>query len=108
MADCMLFVKGTFFLIRYARLVFLFAADREDNELYVLELIHRWVEVMNEYFENVCEIDIVYNFEKVQFLLDELLIGGELQELNKTTVAESVITQDNVMEDNPQGRFLRL
>ncbi|KII70091.1 AP-1 complex subunit sigma-2 [Thelohanellus kitauei] len=103
-------VYGGLHLIRkrYASLVILFGADREDNELYILEVIHRWVVTMNDYFKDVCELDVIYNFEKCQFLLDEVLIGGELQELNKDTVVESVVVQDNSMEDNPQGRFLRL
>jgi AP-1 complex subunit sigma 1/2 len=27
----------------------------------------------------VCELDIIFNFEKAYFMLDELLLGGEIQ-----------------------------
>merc|ERR1711936_482604 len=35
---------------RYASLFFCFAVDRGDNELGVLEVIHRYVEVLDKYF----------------------------------------------------------
>ena len=38
-----------------------------DNNLYYLEAIHNFVEVLNEYFHNVCELDLVFNFYKVEF-----------------------------------------
>jgi hypothetical protein len=31
-----------------------------------LEAIHNFVEVLNEYFHNVCELDLVFNFYKVK------------------------------------------
>ena len=30
-----------------------------------LQAIHNFVEVLNEYFHNVCELDLVFNFYKV-------------------------------------------
>ena len=35
---------------------------------------------------NVCELDIIFNFHKAYYLLDELVMGGELQETNKKEV----------------------
>ena len=64
---------------RYASLFFCFAVDKTDNELGVLEVIHRYVEVLDKYFGSVCELDIIFNFEKAYFILDELLLGGEMQ-----------------------------
>jgi AP-2 complex subunit sigma-1 len=34
-----------------------------------LEAIHNLVEVLNEYFHNVCELDLVFNFYKVTHYL---------------------------------------
>ncbi len=34
----------------------------------------------------VCELDVIFNFEKAYFMLDELLIGGEMQETSKKNV----------------------
>jgi hypothetical protein len=41
---------------RYASLFFCFAIDRSDNELIALEIIHRYVEVLDQYFGSVCEL----------------------------------------------------
>ncbi|RCN26505.1 clathrin adaptor complex small chain [Ancylostoma caninum] len=50
---------------RYAGLYFCICVDIMDNNLYYLEAIHNFVEVLNEYFHNVCELDLVFNFYKV-------------------------------------------
>jgi AP-1 complex subunit sigma 1/2 len=42
--------------------------DKEDNELAVLETIHHFVEVLDKYFGNVCELDLIFNFHKVTIL----------------------------------------
>jgi len=71
---------------RYAGLYFCICVDVTDNNLFYLEAIHNFVEVismafwnmhfnsvililyqkvLNEYFHNVCELDLVFNFYKV-------------------------------------------
>jgi AP-4 complex subunit sigma-1 len=40
-----------------------------QNELGMLEFIHALVETMDKYFENVCELDIMFNLEKAHFIL---------------------------------------
>ena len=50
---------------RYAGLFFIFAVDVDDNELLMMETIHLFVELLDQYFSNVCELDIVFNFNKV-------------------------------------------
>uniref|UniRef100_A0A452RQ33 AP-2 complex subunit sigma n=1 Tax=Ursus americanus TaxID=9643 RepID=A0A452RQ33_URSAM len=49
---------------RYAGLYFCICVDVNDNNLAYLEAIHNFVEVLNEYFHNVCELDLVFNFYK--------------------------------------------
>jgi len=39
--------------------------DANDNELSYLEAIHFFVEVLDSFFGNVCELDLVFNFYKV-------------------------------------------
>ena len=68
---------------RYASLFFIACVDKTDNELIVLEQIHLFVEVLDRYFGNVCELDIIFNFHKAYYILDELFIGGHLQETSK-------------------------
>ena len=40
--------------------------DMNDNELGILELIHLFVEVLDGYFGNVCELDLVFHFDKAR------------------------------------------
>ena len=53
---------------RYAGLYFCICVDIADNNLIYLEAIHNFVEVLNEYFHNVCELDLVFNFYKVRYI----------------------------------------
>lgn len=52
---------------RYAGLFFCVCVDANDNELAYLEAIHFFVEVLDSFFGNVCELDLVFNFYKVCF-----------------------------------------
>ena len=65
---------------RYAGLYFSVCVDVSDNELAYLEAIHLFVETLDKYFGNVCELDLVFNFPKVYVLLDEYMTGGEILE----------------------------
>jgi AP-2 complex subunit sigma-1 len=50
---------------RYAGLFFSICVDITDNELVYLECIHLFVEILDHFFSNVCELDLVFNFHKV-------------------------------------------
>ena len=69
---------------------FILCVDINDNELTCLEFIHLFVEVMDQYFGNVCELDIVFNFHKVYGILDEMVIGGEIMETSKSIIVSSI------------------
>jgi AP-2 complex subunit sigma-1 len=58
---------------RYAGLFFSLCVDVSDNELAYLEAIHLLVELLDQFFGNVCELDLVFNFHKVRLLLFVLL-----------------------------------
>ncbi|KAK9759851.1 hypothetical protein K7432_016700 [Basidiobolus ranarum] len=81
---------------RYASLFFIAGIDQDDNELITLEIIHRYVEILDKYFGNVCELDLIFNFNKAYFILDELLIVGELQESSKKSVLRIIGQQDSI------------
>ena len=51
---------------RYASLYFVMGIETTDNELITLEVIHHYVEVLDRYFGNVCELDLIFNFHKVK------------------------------------------
>uniref|UniRef100_A0A669EHF6 Adaptor related protein complex 1 subunit sigma 3b n=1 Tax=Oreochromis niloticus TaxID=8128 RepID=A0A669EHF6_ORENI len=60
---------------RYASLYFCLGVESQENELLALEIIHRYVELLDKYFGNVCELDIIFNFEKAYFILDEFSLN---------------------------------
>ncbi|KAK4060713.1 hypothetical protein Trihar35433_10121 [Trichoderma harzianum] len=87
---------------RYASLFFIAGCSSEDNELITLEIIHRYVEQMDKYYGNVCELDIIFSFTKAYYILDELLLAGELQESSKKNVLRCIGQQDS-LEDMEQA-----
>ncbi|GLE03408.1 hypothetical protein PINS_up021792 [Pythium insidiosum] len=75
---------------RYAGLFFILGVDVNANELLCLETIHLFVELLDQQFSNVCELDIVFNFNKVYSMLDEYILGGEIQETSKREMLERI------------------
>ena len=51
---------------------------------------------MDKYYGNVCELDIIFNFQKAYFILDELLLAGEMQESSKKHVLRCISQQDSL------------
>lgn len=88
---------------RYASLFFIAGCSSEDNELMTLEIIHRYVEQMDKYYGNVCELDIIFSFTKAYYILDELLLAGELQESSKKNVLRCIGQQDSLEDMEVSG-----
>jgi len=80
---------------RFAGLYFIFCIDYNDNELSHLELIQLVVELLDQYFGNVTELDLIFNFHKVHALLDEMIIGGEILETSKTSILSTIKKLEN-------------
>lgn len=59
---------------------------------------------MDKYYGNVCELDIIFSFTKAYYILDELLLAGELQESSKKNVLRCISQQD-ALEDMEVGPF---
>jgi AP-4 complex subunit sigma-1 len=82
---------------RYASLYFIMGLDlEEENEMAYLEFIHNLVETMDKYFENVCELDIMYNIEKAHYILDEMIMNGQIVETNKTLILAPLYVLDKL------------
>jgi len=62
--------------------------------------IHHFVEVLDRYFGNVCELDLIFNFHKAYFILDEVMMAGEIQETSKKAVLR-ILSQQDILHDNP-------
>ncbi|KAJ6519579.1 AP complex, mu/sigma subunit [Mycena sanguinolenta] len=84
---------------RYASLFFVCGVEAADNELLTLEIIHRYVEVLDRYFGNVTELDLIFNFQKAYAVLDEVVIAGEIQESSKST-ALRLVSESEAWEEN--------
>jgi hypothetical protein len=61
------------------------------------------LQVLDKYFGNVCELDIIFNFHKAYYILDELFLGGELQETNKREVLRVIMEQDRLAKQDDDG-----
>ena len=60
---------------------------------------------MDKYYGNVCELDIIFNFQKAYFILDELLLAGEMQESSKKNVLRCIGQQDSL--EDMEARTIR-
>ncbi|EER33042.1 AP-2 complex subunit sigma [Candida tropicalis MYA-3404] len=81
---------------RYAGLYFISSIDLVDSELSYLESLHFFVEILDVYFNSVCEVDLVFNFYKLYYILDEIYLGGEIQEISKKKILERLNFLDDM------------
>ncbi|CAK7892467.1 AP-2 complex subunit sigma [[Candida] anglica] len=90
------FQKNKLVYRRYAGLHFITSINLNDNELSYLESLHFLVEILDVYFNNVCELDLVFNFYKLYAILDEIYLGGEIQEISKAKILERLYELDKL------------
>lgn len=83
---------------RYAGLYFCACIDMQDNELACLEAIHLFVEILNAYFTNVCEQDLVFHFYKVYAALDEVFQAGEMADTSMEDVLHRLEQRTYIQE----------
>merc|ERR1712164_141345 len=57
----------------FATLYFVIVVDQAENELAALDLIEVFVQALDTTFESVCEIDLIFNYDKVNYVLDEIV-----------------------------------
>ncbi|KAJ6501701.1 clathrin adaptor complex small chain-domain-containing protein [Mycena vitilis] len=74
----------------YATLYFVFVVDGAESELGILDLIQVFVESLDRAFENVCELDLVFQFDEVHHILAEIIQGGMVLETNVEEIDTSV------------------
>ncbi|KAJ9062003.1 hypothetical protein DSO57_1015241 [Entomophthora muscae] len=81
-------------IFRYAGIFFVTAISKDDNELITLEYIHRYVEILDKYFNNVCELDIIFNYQKAYFILDEIITFGHFYNSNRNDALQAIALQE--------------
>lgn len=77
-------------LRRYASLFFVAGVAPDENELLVLEAVHRYVETLDRHFGNVCELDLIFGFPRAHHVLDEYAMCGEVSEPSMRAVLRAV------------------
>ncbi len=61
-------------------------------------MIHHFVEVLDRYFSNVCELDLIFNFHQAYFILEEMIVGGFIMESSKTRALKMIASNDTLMD----------
>ena len=84
----------------YATLYFIFVVDQQESELGILDLIQVFVETLDKCFEAVCELDLIFNSEKVHYVLDEVVMGGMVLETNIASILKGVREMDKLEVSN--------
>lgn len=81
---------------RYNGLYFILGIENNDSSLLALESIPFFVELLDAYFVNVCELDLVYNVPIVYRILDEIFLGGSFVLADKEKILNNVKLLDSV------------
>ncbi|SHO77128.1 Similar to S.cerevisiae protein APS3 (Small subunit of the clathrin-associated adaptor complex AP-3) [Malassezia sympodialis ATCC 42132] len=79
----------------YATLYFVLVVDQSESELGILDLIQVIVEALDRCFENVCELDLIFHFDEVHAIVDQVIQGGLVLE---TSIAEIVDANEDVVQ----------
>lgn len=80
----------------YATLYFVIAIDSTESEYDIYELIHLFVQCLDQYFENVCELDLIFHSDKVNQILNEVFVGGFVVERNLENVLIDARSQERI------------
>ncbi|KJZ80272.1 hypothetical protein HIM_00122 [Hirsutella minnesotensis 3608] len=80
----------------YATLFFIIISTSTESPLALIDLIQVYVEALDKLFENVCELDLIFNFETLHATLSEMIIGGVVIETNLDRIVQGVKAQGTV------------
>ncbi|CCD26799.1 Aps3p NDAI_0I02300 [Naumovozyma dairenensis CBS 421] len=74
----------------YATLYFTFIVDDQESELAILDLIQTFVEALDRCFTEVNELDLIFNWQTLQSVLEEIIQGGMVIETNVNKIVSAV------------------
>ncbi|KAM7206416.1 clathrin adaptor complex small chain [Naviculisporaceae sp. PSN 640] len=80
----------------YATLYFIVISTATESPLALIDLIQVYVESLDRLFENVCELDLIFNFESLHATLGEMIVGGVVIETNLERIVAGVRAQGAV------------
>ena len=59
-------------------------------------LIHRFVQILDQYFGNVCELDVMFKLDKVFYILEEIIQNGDVVDNNENVILGPLKVLDKV------------
>ncbi|KAL7673612.1 hypothetical protein ACOME3_008465 [Neoechinorhynchus agilis] len=74
----------------YATVYICIHIDESENELAILDLIQAFVEVLDLCFHNVCELDLIFNPDKINYIVQEMITGGMVVETNVREIVHRI------------------
>lgn len=91
----------------YATLFFTFIVDEQESELAILDLIQTFVEALDRCFAEVSELDLIFNWQTLESVLEEIIQGGMVIETNVGNVVASVDELNRASQgtDGPVSRL---
>ena len=80
----------------YATLYFIIISTATESPLALIDLVQVYVEALDRLFENVCELDLIFNFETLHATLGEMIVGGIVIETNLDRIVSGVRAQGTI------------
>lgn len=74
----------------YATLYFILISTSTESPLALLDFIQVFVEALDRLFENVCELDLIFGFETLHAVLNEMVVGGVVIETGLEKIVAGV------------------
>lgn len=84
----------------YATLYFIFAVDQQESDLGILDLIQVFVESLDQCFESVCELDLIFHSDKVHYIVDEIIMAGMVLETNLNNIVTAINEQNKLVSNS--------
>ncbi|EDO16350.1 hypothetical protein Kpol_1059p41 [Vanderwaltozyma polyspora DSM 70294] len=84
----------------YATLYFTFIVDDQESELAILDLIQTFVESLDRCFTEVSELDLIFNWQTLESVLEEIIQGGMVIETNVNKIVSCVDELNRVSESS--------
>ncbi|CAD8153702.1 unnamed protein product [Paramecium octaurelia] len=83
----------------FGTLYFIAVIDEDESELGVLDLIQNIVDLMDKIFENACELDVLYHPDKMNALIDEIIVAGIVVETNIMDIQDALKQQETQIKN---------
>ncbi|KAM3144260.1 AP-3 complex subunit sigma-1 [Paramecium bursaria] len=80
----------------FGALYFIAIIDEDESELGILDLIQNIVELMDKMFDNAQEIDMLHQPDRMNMLIDEVIVAGIVVEANLSELYDTIKLQETL------------